>query len=443
MNVAIIGYGVDGASATGYWHHMGANITICDKRTDLLLPNYATPKLGENYLKDLDQFDLIVRSSGIRPDLIANENPDNPNILDKVTTAINEFFAKCPAPIIGVTGTKGKGTTCTLIYKILEAAGKKVFIGGNIGTVPLDFLHEVTPDSWVVLELSSFQLFDFKYAPKIGVCVMVVPEHQDWHKSIAEYYNSKKQLFIRQTAEDFAIFNSANPTSVRIADSGKATKIPYYVPPKRVLADTVVGAYVEGDQICMEGKIICDVADVALLGRHNLENVCAAIAATWSIIGEDKDIIKKVVQEFSGMEHRLEFVRELDGVKYYNDRFATTPEATVAAMHSFDQPKVLILGGSDKGIPIYDVIGEIALGNVRRVIIIGETGEKIIEMLVSRGYENMTLGGNTMSEIVTAARHAAKPGDVVLLSTAYASFDMFKNYKDRGEQFRNVVNSLQ
>lgn len=442
MNVAIVGYGVDGASATGYWHRLGASITICDERTELLLPDYVESRLGPNYLSNLGSFDLIVRSPGVRPDKITAANPDAPKILDKVTTTINEFFAQCPAPIIAVTGTKGKGTTCMLIYKILEAAGKKAFLGGNIGIGPLDFLQEITTDSWVVLELSSFQLIDFNYAPHVGVCVMVVPEHQDWHTSIKEYYAAKQRLFERQTTNDKVVFNSANPGSTRITSASPAAKVPYYVPPPRILADTVEGAYVEGDQICMDGKIICDTKDVALLGRHNLENVCAAIAATWPIIDGNPEIIKHVVRNFAGMEHRLEFVREVNGVKYYNDSFATTPEATVAALHAFEQPKVLILGGHDKGIPIFDVISEVALGNVRRVIVIGETGEKIIEMLVSRGYENITLGGKTMNDIVTAAQHAAEPGDVVLLSTAYASFGLFKDYKDRGNQFKAAVNTL-
>ena len=443
MKVAILGYGVDGVSSTGYWHKLGADITICDKNPDLLLPDYVSSNLGENYLQDLDQFDVIVRSPGIHPNTITSANPNSPKILDKVTSAINEFFLQCPAPIIAVTGTKGKGTTSTLIYKMLEKAGKKVFLGGNIGTVPLDFLNEVTPDSWVVLELSNFQLIDFKHAPKIGVCLMVVPEHQDWHDNVKEYYDAKKQLFIRQTANDRTVFNNNNEVAKRITSVSQGTKVPYYVPPKNQLADTVNGAYVEGDQICMDGKIICNITDVGLLGRHNLENICAAIAAVWPIINNNIAAMKLVIHEFKGMEHRLEFVREVNWIKYYNDSFATTPEATVAALRAFEQPKVIILGGSDKGIPLFDVISEVALGNVRRVIVIGKTGEKIIELLVSRGYEKITLGGNTMTEIVAAAQHEAQPGDVVILSTACASLDMFKNYKDRGNQFKDAVNNLQ
>ncbi len=442
MNVAILGYGVDGASATGYWHKQGATITVCDEHTDLLLPDYVEQQLGDDYLANLDRFDIIVRSPGLRPEKITAANPDNPDILQKVTTSINEFFAHCPAPIIAVTGTKGKGTTSTLIYKILEAAGKKAFLGGNIGTVPLDFLHEITPDSWVVLELSNFQLIDFKYAPRVGVCLMVVPEHQDWHTSIQEYYTAKEQLFIRQGESDRTIFNNASDIAKKITAKSKGTKVPYYVPPAGELANTVHGAYVEGDQVCMDGKIICDVQEVALLGRHNLENVCAAAAAVWPIIGGNYELIRHVVKEFSGMEHRLEFVREVNGVKYYNDSFATTPEATLAALRAFKEPKVLIIGGHDKGIPIYDVISEISLGNMRQAIVIGETGEKIIELLVTRGFEKITLGGTTMTEIVHAAQNAAQPGDVVLLSTAYASFGLFKNYKDRGDQFKAAVNAL-
>lgn len=442
MNVAILGYGVDGASSTGYWHKLGASITVCDENTDLLLPDYVEQKLGPDYLSNLDSFDILVRTPGLRPDKIKAANPDSPNILDKVTTAINEFFIKCPAPIIAVTGTKGKGTTSTLIYKMLQAAGAHAFLGGNIGTVPLDFIDEITPDSWVVLELSNYQLIDFKHAPKIGVCLMVVPEHQDWHTSIAEYYQAKQNLFAHQTEQDRTVFNAANDISIKITSVSNGSKIPYFVPLKDQLANTVSGAYVEGDQICMDGKIVCDVSDVALLGRHNLENVCAAIAAVWPIIGNNISAIKETVKSFSGMEHRLEFVREVNNVKYYNDSFATTPEATVAAIRSFNQPKVVILGGSDKGIAFYDVVNEVVHGHVRQAVVIGKTGEKFIELLVSRGYEHISLGGNTMTEIVKTAQKAAQPGDVVILSTACASFGLFKNYKDRGDQFKAAVNDL-
>jgi len=442
MNVAILGYAVDGISAANYWHKKGANISICDQNADLEIPEYATAKLGSEYLINLDQFDLLVRTPGLFPGDILAANPENPNILDKVTTGINEFFAQCPAPIIGVTGTKGKGTTCTLIYKILENAGKKVFLGGNIGNSPLDFISDVTPDSWVILELSNFQLIDFKYAPKIGVCLMLAPEHQDWHETVEQYYDTKKNLFANQNQDGITVYNSLNEISKRVASTSRGHLIPYFVPEENVSPEIKTGSYVEGESIFMQETKICDTKDVTLLGRHNLENVCAAIAAVWQIIDGDIETIVKVLHDFSGMEHRIEFVRELDNIKYYNDSFATTPEATIAAIKAFDQPKVVILGGHDKGIPFFDVVDEVVRSNIRRAIIIGDTGEKFIELLVKRGFDKITLGGNTMTEIVEAAKNAAEPGDVILLSTACASFGLFKNYKDRGNQFKEVVNSL-
>lgn len=440
MNVAVVGYGVDGASAVGYWHKLGAAVTVCDLKDDLLLPSYVEQKLGPNYLNGLDAFDVIVRSPGVHPrELVAANGPD---ILQKVTSCIDEFFVKCPAPIIGVTGTKGKGTTSTLIYKMLLAAGKKAFIGGNIGTVPLDFLHEVTADSFVVLELSNFQLIDFKGRPSVSVCLMIVPEHLDWHPNKEEYYAAKANLFARQTPDDRLVYNGGNGTTTKVISTSKADKIPFYVPLTGQENHKTAGAYVLDGTIFYRDQEVCDTNDVALLGHHNLENVCAAITAVWQIIDGNIAVIKKVVGEFTGLEHRLEFVRELAGVKYYNDSFATTPEATIAAVRSFEQPKVLILGGSEKNIPMFDLIGELTHTDLRQVLCIGDTGPKIAEMLGSRGVDNVIAGGSTMSEIVANAQKAAQPGDVVLLSTACASFGLFENYKDRGNQFKQAVNNL-
>lgn len=443
MKVAILGYDIDGGSSAGYWHHLGAEITICDQKTDLLLPSYVTDaQLGDSYLANLDRFDLLVRTPGLHPSKIVAANPDAPNILDKVTTTINEFFEKCPAPIIGVTGTKGKGTTSTLIYKILEAAGKKTFLGGNIGTVPLDFMAQVTSESYVVLELSNFQLIDFKYRPNVGVCLMVVPEHLDWHPTKEEYFAAKANLFAKQTPEDRVVYNSGNGISTKIVEQSKASKIPYFVPLLGQESHKVAGAYVVGDEIYYGDTKVCDTSDVALLGRHNLENICAAISAVWSIIDGNTDVILQVVREFTGLPYRLELVREHNGVKYYNDSFATTPEATIAAVRAFDQPKVLILGGHDKGIPFFDLAGELTRANIRQVLTIGDTGPTIAEMLKNRGIDEVSDGGNTMTDIVANAAKYAQSGDVVLLSTACASFGLFKDYKDRGNQFNQAVKAL-
>jgi UDP-N-acetylmuramoylalanine--D-glutamate ligase len=443
MNVAILGYSVEGKSAAEYWHNLGHSITVCDLNTAVEVPEWAQTRLGEQYLDNLDQFDLIVRSPGLAPKKITAANPEAPDILQKVTSTINEFCANCPAPIIGITGTKGKGTTSTLISKILEASGKKVFLGGNIGIPVLDFLPQVSATDYVVLELSSFQLIDFKHKPTVGVCVMVVPEHLDWHTDLAEYYGAKKNLFKNQTAQDKTIFNCNYPATVEIINVSQGQKVPYCVE-----ADAAQepheknGAYVHGDAIFYKENEVCKVSDVGLLGRHNLENVCAAIAATWEIVGGDVAAMHKAISEFTGMEHRIEFVKEIGGVKYYNDSFATTPEATIAAIKAFDQPKVVILGGSDKGVEFNELAAVVASNNVKLAVIIGQTGEKIIEALVKVGFDKITLGGTTMRQAITVAKSAAQPGDVVLLSTACASFGMFTDYKDRGNQFKKLVNEL-
>lgn len=442
MKVAILGYDIDGQSSADYWHKKSANITICDQKTDIQIPDFSASKLGPDYLKNLDEFDVLVRTPGMHPSQITKANPDNPDILKKVTTSINEFFEHCPAPIIAVTGTKGKGTTCTLIYKILQATGFKVFLGGNIGQNPLEFLDKLTNETWVILELSNFQMIDFKYSPKIGVCLMIAPEHQDWHNNVGEYFSAKENLFARQTKNDQLIYNANNEITLRVVEPSKATKIPYFVPQEDKTPDVKTGSYVDGDIIYMDSEPICKTSEVALLGRHNLENTCAAIATTWDLINGNKEIVAQVLKTFKGMEHRLEFVREVGGVKYYNDSFATTPEATIAAIKSFGQPKIVILGGYDKGAAFYNLAKEITGSNIRQVIVIGDTGEKFIELLSDRGFDKITLGGNTMQSIVKATKDATQPGDVALLSTACASFGLFKNYKDRGNQFKDVINSL-
>ncbi len=442
MKVAILGYSIEGKSAAEYWHSNGNEVTICDQNIETETPDWSKTKLGNDYLNNLNEFELIVRSPGIAPKKITAANPDLPNILDKVTTTINEFFANCTKPIIGVTGTKGKGTTSTLISKILENSGKNVFLGGNIGIPVLGYLSELTDNTVVVLELSSFQLIDFKYRPNIGVCLLVAPEHLDWHSDLAEYYNAKKNLFAKQSGEDLTIFNANNSESTDITSVSEGKKIPYFVTNENIDVTNKNGAYVENDTIYYQQTPVCKTSEVGLLGRHNLENVCAAIAATWQITSGNVMAMQKAISEFKGMEHRLEFVRELNGIEYYNDSFATTPIATIAAIKAFSKPKVVILGGSDKGADFNELAKVVAENNVRQTIVIGDTGEKIIEALVKNGYNNIILGGTSLQEAINTARKAATRGDVVLLSTACASFGMFSDYKGRGNRFKELVNEL-
>lgn len=427
MNIAILGFGIQGMSAYHYWRSSN-NITVCDKSETLVLPGDVTPKLGAAYLEDLDEFDLIVRSPGIHPDDIANANSEA--ILEKVTTPTNEFFKVSPTKnIIGVTGTKGKGTTSALIANMLETAGKPVHLGGNIGVSPLDMLPDIQPDDWVVLELANFQLIDVAYSPHIAVCLMVVSEHLDWHETHEEYIASKRQLFAHQAANDIAIYFAENEDSKQIATAGEAQKIPYFQAPG---AEIVDGAF------CIQGETICNVDELKLLGKHNWQNACAAITAAWQVT-QDVTAMHAVLANFGGLENRLEFVREIDGTHYYNDSFGTAPETAIVAIQAFDEPKVIILGGSDKGADYSELAKVIASSGIRKVVLIGEQAGRIRLALEQAGITDTIPGGNTIEQIVATAQAQAQPGDVVLFSPACASFDMFKNYKDRGEKFRRAV----
>ena len=444
MNIAILGFGNQGAAALKYWNTPENTITICDANKDLAVPAGVASQLGEGYLIGLGQFDLLIRTPFLHPRDILSANADSPDILDKVTTVTNEFLRVCPSKnIIGVTGTKGKGTTSTLIAKMLEAARKRVHLGGNIGLAPLEMLTGagaldrktelgIQQDDWVVLELANFQLIDLKQSPHIAVCLMVEPEHLDWHEDMEEYIAAKQQLFMHQTEEDIAIYYAKNENSLDVAAASEGDLIPYYEEP---------GAIVSDNSVVIDGTKICDVSEIKLLGKHNWQNVCAAVTAVWHV-AQDVEACRKIATSFSGLEHRLELVRTHNEVAYYDDSFGTTPATATVAIEAFAQPKVLILGGSSKGATYKELAKAVASGNVKAVITIGLTGPGIARDLKSMNFKNVTEGADTMAEIVAQACDVAEPGDVVLLSTACASFDMFKNYKDRGEQFQKAVNAL-
>lgn len=450
MKIAILGYGDQGRSAFEYWNKPENNITICDQAILENIPDGAETKFGSGYLMDLERFDLLVRSPALHPNDIIASNPDHPEIMNRITTNTNEFFKTCLSKnIIGVTGTKGKGTTSTLIAKILEAAGHRVHLGGNIGTPPLDLFHGdgILPNDWVVLELANFQLIDLQYSPKIGVCVMISAEHLNWHKDMYEYVTAKQQMFVHQNQDCLAVYNARNLYSEEIATASiHSQKLTYDVPPieQELLGDSNV--YVDGDHIVAFGKKVCGTNEVALLGRHNLENVCAAIAATWEIIDGKTDIIKEVVRNFPGLPHRLEIIKQVKGVWYINDSFGTTPETAIVALQTFSQPKVLIVGGSEKGADYKKLAKAILDSNVRHVVAIGQTGPKIVDLVKASGSSKVgvTVLDNKadMGKIVQVAQTQAHHGDVVLLSTGSASFGMFANYKDRGEQFNSAVKAL-
>lgn len=434
MKIALLGYAGQGRSAYDYWNKKNNQLTICDRNTDLDAPDGVATKLGPDYLNNLDEFDLLIRTPALHPRDIVAANPGVVNILDKVWSVTNEFMKVCPTKnIIGVTGTKGKGTTSTLIAKMLEAAGKRVHLGGNIGVPPLDMLKDdIQPDDWVILELANFQLIDLKISPPIAVCLMVEPEHMDWHEDMEEYIAAKQQLFINQSDGDIAIYYADNENSEAVASATLGTLTPYYSPP---------GAFVEEDYICIDDKKVANIRDIQLLGKHNLQNACAAVTAFWQV-SQDIQAVQYTLATFTGLEHRLELVDEIDGVKYYDDSFGTTPETAIVAIESFEEPKIVILGGSDKKANYEKLAKTVAKYNVKKAVLIGDTADSIEAALRVEGFTDIARGGDTMQDIVKTARSFSDKGDVILLSTGCASFGLFQNYKDRGDQFKQVVQAL-
>ena len=434
MKIAIVGYGKQGVSAYEYWAR-GNEITIRDQAEVPNPPANVIIETGKDYLKNLDQFDLIIRSPKLYPKDIVDLN--GPAILSKITTNTNEFFKVCPTKnIIGVTGTKGKGTTSTLITKILENLGKRVILGGNIGIPPLDLLKEnIGPDDYVVLELANFQLIDLKYSPALAVCLMVAPEHLDWHSDMEDYKLSKKQLFLHQSPDDVAIYFASNEMSKEIVDAGPAKKIPYFKTP---------GALIENNEIKIEGNVICNVSELKLPGKHNLENICAAITVSWQI-SKDVNKIKQAVTSFTSLPHRIEFVREISGIRFYNDSFASVSDATIAAIESIKEKKVLIVGGFDRMLPLSHFISKVKENSdsIEKILLIGQSAQRVANELEQSDYHNYDISeAINMKDIVDKAITYTKPGQAVVLSPGFPSFDMFKDFEERGLIYKEVVRQL-
>lgn len=434
MKIAIVGYATEGQLSYLHYKKLGHEVTICDANTDINLPQDVQAQLGNEYLEGLEQFDMIIRSAGIPAETILKKNP---SVEDKITTQINEFLANSPTRnVIGITGTKGKGTTSTLVTKILEAAGKTVFLGGNIGLAPFSFTDDVAPDDWVVLELSSFQLSDATHSPHIAACLKVVPEHLDWHHTMEAYLEAKSNLFRNQTAEDIAIYFPDSDDSREIAEHSPGIKVPYFSTP---------GAFVKNEQeVVINNQVVCHVSEIALPGKHNWQNICAAITIVWQIT-QDIEAIRSVVTTFSGLPHRIELVREVNGVAFYNDSFATGPGATAAAIAAIDQPKVLLIGGYERGLELAEMTDEILEheDSIRKVLLYGATAKRVAQELEAQGFVNFEHSqSESFEEIIKQAQELAHTGDAVVLSPGFASFDMFKNFEQRGLKFKAIVENL-
>ena len=440
MKIAILGYGVEGHSNYKYYRNKypDAEITIFDTKDELTdVPDGAKVVLGEDAFGKVKGFDLILRSPSIPPREIAQT--------DHHWSATREFMRQCPAPIIGVTGSKGKGTTCSFIYEILKAhfvdqPDRHIHLMGNIGVPALDVLPKVREDDVVVFEMSSFQLWDCTQSPSIAVITMIEPDHLNVHKDYQEYVNAKLNILYYQHDGNTAVYNQeeADPELAElighIITTTQADDMPY---PYRV------GAHFDEENLYMGEEVICPISDIKLPGRHNLLNACAAMAATWEITDHDKETIAKGLATFDGLPHRLKFVREVDGTRFYDDSIATTPGSAIAAIKAFTEPKVLILGGSDKGADYHELGKVIDDGGVRTVLAIGANRAKVAEQITAETDTPVVqISSTSMDEIVDTAYDLANPGDVVIMSPAAASFDMFTSYVDRGQHFVDAVNKL-
>ena len=433
MNIAIIGFGAEGKNNFEYFQKKfpTAKFTIFDERDNLEdAPDSVETILGKNAFEKIQNFDLVLRSAGVAPHKIPQEN--------NIWSSTREFFEKSPAPIIGVTGTKGKGTVCSFITEILRAAGKTAHLVGNIGIPSLAVLPEIKPSDIVVYEVSSFQLWDLEKSPHIAVLTLIEPDHLDVHKDFADYSMAKAQIFRYQNDKDIAVYN-IDDTLVREIAEAAVNKTG--ATPRPFLNTNFV--HIKDGKFYYSDIEVAPTSVVKLPGEHNLLNAAAAINAVWEVIDGNVDAIAKGLANFYGLPHRLKFVREVNGVEFYDDSIATTPGSVVAAMKAFDSPKILILGGSDKGANYAELGKEIQGRNVRAIIAIGANRSKVISQLSDINVVIHELDTKSMKDIVEFASENSVPGDVVILSPAAASFDMFKNYKDRGEQFAEAVNNLE
>ena len=449
--VAILGIGVSNIPLLKYLHRLTTSISVfdnkeeneIDKNTLELLEKYNIKcYFGKDSMKDLWGFNYIFRSPSIRPDLPEIVKDVNKGAI--LTSEIEKVMELTPATVIGVTGTEGKTTTTSLIASILKNGGKKVYLGGNIGTPLFDKLDEMKKEDYVVLELSSFQLFQMPVNPHIAVVTNMMEDHLNIHKDMQEYINSKKNIFINQNKDDILVLNYDNEITKKFKKDAVGKVI--YFSHKDHLENGVI--FDEDDKIiklCEDGvrKHLLKQKDMLLRGEHNCENACAAIAATLGIVNLDTTI--QTIKEFSAVEHRLEFVRTINNIDWYNDSICTSPASVIAGINAFDEKIVLIAGGYDKGLD-YSIIAKPIVEKVSKLILMGDTANKIEiavkNELLRQNKEIPIYRCNSLKEVVSKAYEVAKNGEIVLFSPASASFDMFKNFADRGNQFKELVKKI-
>lgn len=447
--VAIIGLGVSNIPLIDYMYQKKARVTVFDDREKESIPKELMDKIelykfeysfGKDSLKKLMNFDIIFRSPSCLPTKPELEEEAKRGAI--VTTEIEMLMKMCPCKIIGVTGSDGKTTTTSLISAILKQAGYHTYLGGNIGTPLFTKLSEIKPEDIVVLELSSFQLMGMKVSPNIGVITNITPNHLNIHKDYQEYIESKKNIFKYQNENDFIVLNYDNEITRKCAKEANAKVIFFSGREKLENGFIVDGKIIKECQDNIR-KHILDTQEVILKGEHNYQNIATALAATKTLVNlEDA---AETIKKFNSVEHRLEFVKEINHVKWYNDSASSSPTRTISGIHAFDEELILIAGGYDKNLD-YTPLAKPIVDKVKTLLLIGQTSGKIFEAvkqeMEKQNKDVRIYMCDTLKETVDIANRTAKAGQVVLFSPGSASFDMFKNAYDRGNQFKNLVNKL-
>lgn len=458
--VAFVGMGVANTPCAEFLAKNGIETYACDMRDKKYIGEDVCKhleslgvhfSLGEHYLDVLPQMDIVFRSHGILP----FQNPWIGECIKRgqtVTTEMEVFFKYCPSKIFAVTGSNGKTTTTTLISKMLEAEGYKVFLGGNIGKALMPCLDEITKDDIAVVELSSFQLLtmgNMKNKPDVAVVTNIECTHQDHHISLDEYVDAKRNVLIYQNSSQRTVLNADCDYSIgnsvyhdmRYDVRGQLFEFSIKHPVEN-------GAYMDGNgniYYAENGKktLVMNKSDIIIPGMHNVENYCTAISAVWGMVGVDT--IKKIAQTFGGVEHRIEFVREFDGVRYYNDSIATSPSRVISGLKAFGTKIIVLMGGSDKGNDMSEMVPYI-LKYVKLLVLNGATADKIYDTIVADpNYKDSGIVIEkvpTMAEALEVAKLKAQPGDIVSLCPACPAFDQFKTFEYRGREFKRLVNEF-
>ncbi len=458
--VAFVGMGVANTPCAEFLAKNGIETYACDMRDKQYIGEDVCKRLeslgvhfslGEHYLDVLPQMDIVFRSHGILP----FQNPWIGECIKRgqtVTTEMEVFFKYCPSKIFAVTGSNGKTTTTTLISKMLEAEGYKVFLGGNIGKALMPCLDEITKDDIAVVELSSFQLLtmgNMKNKPDVAVVTNIECTHQDHHISLDEYVDAKRNVLIYQNASQRTVLNADCDYSIgnsvyhdmRYDVRGQLFEFSIKHPVEN-------GAYMDENgniYYAENGKktLVMNKSDIIIPGMHNVENYCTAISAVWGMVGVDT--IKKIAQTFGGVEHRIEFVREFDGVKYYNDSIATSPSRVISGLKAFGTKIIVLMGGSDKGNDMSEMVPYI-LKYVKLLVLNGATADKIYDTIIADpNYKNSGIVIEkvpTMAEALEVAKSKAQSGDIVSLCPACPAFDQFKTFEYRGREFKRLVNEF-